>query len=194
MYTIKKKGSKNIPVITIKDYVDMKGYCPKVDFCVVYDEEGFHVHFDVYEKNPRREENEHFGYIWYDSCVEWFIVFDKEHSERYFNFEVNANAKTTFGFRLSGIDCIDATPEDAESLGIKTEILEDKWTVDYTVPFSLIKKFIPDYEFKTGMILPSNVYKCGDKTDSPHFGCWKMVDRENPNFHKPEYFGKMIIE
>lgn len=193
MYTIKKKGSRDIPVITITDYVDMNGYCPRVDFNVVYDEQGFHVHFDVYEKNPRREEKENFGNIWHDSCVEWFVIFDSEHCERYFNFEVNANAKTIFAFRLSGTDYVQATEEDAKSLGIKTEILDDRWTVDYTVPFSLIKKYIPDYEFKPGMILPSNVYKCGDETDFPHFGCWKMVDREKPNFHKPEYFGKMII-
>ena len=54
MYTIKKKGSENIPTITITDYIDPNGYCPKIVFSVTYSDEGFHVHYDAYEKNPKR--------------------------------------------------------------------------------------------------------------------------------------------
>ena len=81
----------------------------------------------------------------------------------------------------------------AEMLDIKVEILEECWTVDLTVPFEFIKKHIPDYEFKKGLKHPANVYKCGDETEFPHWGCWKMVSREKPDFHIPSYFGTMTI-
>lgn len=194
MYTIKKKGSENIPEIVITDYINPDGYCPKIVFGVTYSEVGFHVHFDAYEKNPKCVINEHFGPVHLDSCLEWFINFDPENTDKYINFEVNSAGFINFSLRVDRNNDEKFTLEDAECLGIKTEILEDRWTLDYTVPFEFIKKYYPHYEFKTGAVLPSNVYKCGDETEVEHYGCWKMVDREKPDFHKPEYFGRMIIE
>ena len=194
MYTIKKKGSDNIPTITITDYIDNGGYCTKVVFSVTYSDEGFHVHYDAYEKNPKRVMTKHFDPVHLDSCVEWFINFDPEHTGNYINFEVNANGVINFAWRPDRYTGEPFTKDEADSLNIKTEILDDKWTVDYTVPFALIKKYTPEYEFKKGAVLPSNVYKCGDETEVEHYGCWKMVDREKPDFHRPEYFGRMIIE
>ncbi len=194
MYTIKKKGSDNIPTITITDYIDPKGYCPKIVFSVTYSEMGFHVHFDACEKNPKRVINEHFGPVHLDSCLEWFVNFDPSHTSKYINFEVNAGGIINFSLRVDRNNDEKFTLEDAECLNIKTEILDDMWTLDYTVPFTFIKKYMPEFEFKKGAVLPSNVYKCGDETETEHYGCWKMVDREKPDFHKPEYFGRMIIE
>lgn len=194
MYPIKKKGSSDIPVITLTDYIKPNGYCPKVEFSVCYDTEGFHAHFKVHEKNPKATKTKHFEHVHLDSCAEWFINFDPNHTDRYFNFEVNANGVLNASFRKDRYDSIDLTREDAESLNIKTEILDDFWTVDYTISFDFIKKYIPDYEMKPGLKLPSNVYKCGDETEFPHHGCWCMVDREHPDFHIPSYFGTMFVE
>ena len=194
MYIIKKKNSTDIPTITITDYINPDGYCPKVVFNVTYSEEGFHVHFDAYESNPKRVITEHFGPVHLDSCLEWFINFDPERTDNYINFEVNANGVINFAWRPDRYSGEAFTTEEAESLNIKTEIFTDKWTVDYTVPFSLIKKYMPEFELKRGAVLPSNVYKCGDETESEHYGCWKMVNMEKPDFHRPEYFGRMIIE
>lgn len=194
MYTIKKKDSPDIPSITITDYITPDGYCPKVVFNVTYSDEGFNVHFDVYENNPKRVIKEHFGPVHLDSCVEWFVNFDPEHTNNYINFEVNANGVINFAWRPDRYSGEVFTAEEAESLNIKTEILDGKWTVDYTVPFTLIKKYMPGFKLRKGAALPSNVYKCGDETEVEHYGCWKMVNREKPDFHKPEYFGKMIIE
>lgn len=194
MYIIKNKNSVDIPEIVVTDYINPEGYCPKIVFNVTYSNEGFHVHFDAYEKNPKRVMTEHFQSVHLDSCLEWFINFDPEHTDKYINFEVNANGVMNFALRADRYEKGTFTDEDAECLGIKTQILEDRWTVDYTVPFTFIKKHLPDFEFKKGAVLPSNVYKCGDETEFEHYGCWKMVDREKPDFHRPEYFGKMIIE
>ncbi len=194
MYTIKKKGSADIPVITITDYIDPNGYCPKIVFSATYSDKGFHAHFDAYEKNPRATKTQHLELVNNDSCLEWFMNFDPIHTDRYFNFEMNANGIANIAFRKDRYDKMPLTVEDIESMDIKTEIFEDYWTLDYTVPFELIKKYIPDYEFKTGLEHPANVYKCGDETEFPHFGCWCMVNREKPDFHIPSYFGRMTIE
>ena len=39
-----------------------------------------------------------------------------------------------------------------------------------------------------------NFYKCGDKQVEPHYLSWNPVLTDNPDFHRPEYFGKVIFE
>lgn len=194
MYTIKKKGSADIPTITITDYINPDGYCPKIVFYATYSDKGFHTHFDAYERNPRAVVTQHQGPVCNDSCLEWFMNFDPVHTDRYFNIEMNAKGTANIAFRKDRYDKTPLTVEDIESMDIKTKVFEDYWTLDYTVPFELIKKYIPDYEFKTGVECPANVYKCGDETEAVHYGCWSMVNIEKPDFHMPAYFGRMIIE
>lgn len=194
VYYIKEKEAEPKEIITITDYYDMgNDYRPKVDFNLTYDNEGFHAHFDVYEKNPKAVYTKHFEPTHKDSCVEWFIFFAPDMCNRYFNFEVNANGVVNVSFRVDRYDKIDLTEEDAESFGIVTEIKEDYWTVDYTIPFDFIKKYIKGYEFKRDVILKSNVYKCGDETEFEHYGCWGMGAKDEPDFHTPQYFKEMKV-
>ncbi len=195
MYKISEKNSGEIQVLKVENYYkNEQEYYPVVEFSVCYSEEGFHAKFKTYEKNPKAVATEHFQPVHLDSCVEWFVNFYPEKCDRYFNFETNANGVVNAHFRKDRKDKTPLTVEDANSLNIKTEVLNDYWTVEYTVTFDFIKKFIPDYEFKKGMELKSNVYKCGEETEVPHFGMWQEIKREKPDFHQPDDFGVMVIE
>ncbi len=196
MYNIVNENTNNIPTLEVSHYYkNLKSdYEPKVEFSVCYNEDGFHAHFKVWEKNPRAVQTEHFAPVHTDSCVEWFACFAPELSENYFNFEVNANGVMNVSFRKNRSEnVVDLCEEDVLSLGITTEILDEFWTVDYTVPYALMEKYIPGYKFKTGGHILANVYKCGDETDRPHWGCWNMTDPEKLDFHRPEYFKEMYI-
>ena len=191
MYYIKDKGIEQKEIITITDYLDIGNqYRPKVEFNLTYSDVGFHVHFDVFEKNPLARYTEHFSPVCRDSCVEWFINFDPKITGRYFNFEVNAKGTMDLAYRLNRYDYVMVTNEDIKALNIITKVKKDSWSVDYTVSFDFIKKYITDYEFKKGMILKSNVYKCGEDTEFEHYGCWSKVDSD---FHAPQYFEEMQI-
>ncbi len=195
MYTIVKEGSGEVPALSIEHYYPSgHGYEPKVAFAVCYNEQGFHAHFDVFEAKPLATKTKHFELVNEDSCVEWFVKFAPELSDNYFNFEVNSIGTMNVSFRKNRHENkINLTEEDVKSLNIQAQVFEDFWTVDYTVPFELIKKYIPGYEFKTGTYILANAYKCGDLTEFPHFGCWNMTDPEKCDFHRPEYFEKMNI-
>jgi hypothetical protein len=41
----------------------------------------------------------------------------------------------------------------------------------------------------TGVQWRANFYKCGDKTSHPHWLTWSVVDKPEPDFHRPEFFG-----
>ncbi|HEX9250722.1 MAG TPA: carbohydrate-binding family 9-like protein, partial [Ignavibacteriaceae bacterium] len=38
-----------------------------------------------------------------------------------------------------------------------------------------------------------NFYKCGDETEFKHYGMWSLIENSTPDFHLPEYFGKIIF-
>ena len=195
MYKIIEKNAGEVPVLKVKNYYKNEGnYYPEIEFSVCYDEDGFHAKFKVPEKNPKAVMTKHFEKVNLDSCVEWFVNFAPDICDRYFNFEVNANGVFNTCLRKDRHDKILLTEEDMDSLNAKTEIFEDFWTVEYTVGFDFIKKYIPGYEFKKGAMLKSNVYKCGDETEFPHYGMWQEIKREKPDFHQPGDFGTMIIE
>ena len=173
---------------------DKNGYKPEVIFDLDMCEDGFVMHISVPESNPRREHTEHLHFVHEDSCVEWFVNFMPEKCDKYFNFEVNANGIMNVSFRKDRYEAQDLTLEDIASLGIKANIYAQNWEVTYTVPFHIIKKYIPEYQFEEGMTISTNFYKCGNKTEFPHYGIWHPYPLEKPDFHRPEYFGAVVLE
>ena len=194
MYKI-LKNTGEIPLIKVENYYENEAkYYPDVEFSVCYDDVGFHAKFKVFEKAPKADATKHFEPVHLDSCVEWFVNFAPEICDRYFNFEINANGVLNAHFRKGRHDKLPLTVGDAEALNIKAQVFDDFCNVYYTVTFDFIKKFIPTYEFKQGMKLKSNVFKCGEAVVKPHFGMWQEIKREKPDFHQPDDFGTMIIE
>lgn len=194
MYKIKKEGVLPKEIISIDDYCNTgNDYRPRADFNVVYNDKGFHVHFDVYESNPKADYVNNFDPVCCDSCVEWFVYFDPDICDRYFNFEVNSNGVMDVAFRKDRYIFDKLTDEDIASFNIVTEVKDDIWSVDYTIPYEFIEKYIKDYKFRSGAKLIANVYKCCSVQPIRHCGCWAMVDRNAPDFHKPEYFKTMEI-
>jgi hypothetical protein len=173
---------------------DKNGYKPDVTYELGVDDMGFHMYIKAKERNPRRVETEHQKMICEDSCVEWFANFMPEACDRYFNFEMNANGATYAAFRKDRYEYQMLTEEDIKEMQIRTEIREEDWIVQYRVPFSLIRKYIPQYQFREGMKISTNFYKCGDKTSMPHYGIWKEFPIEAPDFHLPQFFGEVILE
>ena len=173
---------------------DENGYKPKVVYELSMNEDGFVMHITVPESDPKRVKTEHLQFVHEDSCVEWFVNFMPEKCDRYFNFEVNANGIMNVAFRKDRYDKQLLTLEDIVSLGIKADIYAEHWEVAYTVPFTLIQKYIPEYQFEEGMTIRANFYKCGDLTEFNHYGVWNPLPLDKLDFHQQEYFGKIVLE
>lgn len=168
-------------------------YKPETYFELSVTEEGFAMHITVHETDPRREHREHLSFVFEDSCVEWFVNFMPEKCDRYFNFEVNANGAMNAAFRKDRYDKQLLSPDEIETFGIQTRIWDTYWEVDYVIPFALIEKYIPDYQYCEGMTARVNFYKCGDKTKYPHYGVFSTIPLEKPDFHRPEYFKEIVM-
>jgi len=169
-------------------------YTPEVFVNIVYDDEGFIVKFNVNEKNPTRTKTEHFEFVHEDSCVEFFVNFDPENSDKYINFETNANGVMNVAFRSDRYDFKRLEISEIESFNITPEIKEDYWTITYKIGFDFIKKYYPGFDIDKVKYIKGNIYKCGDKTPIEHYMSYFEVKCEKPDFHRPEYFGRIDIE
>lgn len=135
------------------------------------------------------------GRQWEDSCVEVFI--QDPDGAPYYNFEINALGKV---LACKGPERHNRTPRPAEEMeqilrftqmeggpleheGIHT------WRVGVIIPFYLIG-IDPENLPRS---IRANFYKCGDKTAHPHFLSWSPVETPKPDFHRPEFFGELIL-
>ena len=45
----------------------------------------------------------------------------------------------------------------------------------------------------SGLRLRGNFYSCGDLSPAPYYAAWSEVDTGTPDFHRPEYFGELLL-
>ena len=133
--------------------------------------------------------------VYEDSCVEFFVSFDKVN---YYNLEFNcigtilgAHGKNRNSRQQLDIDLLRKI-KVKPSLGTnKINIVDSKtkWTLDAVIPISVFKfSNLTSLKHKTAYC---NFYKCGDKQVVPHFLSWNPVLTDEPDFHRPEYFGEL---
>ena len=76
---------------------------------------------------------------------------------------------------------------------IKSFKTDTHWGIDLYVPNDTIDDIYGGESLGEGSKLLLNLYKCGDKTEKPHYGSWTEVNNPKPNFHMPEYFCEVEI-
>ena len=145
------------------------------------------------ETNLRAVEDEN-GEVCNDSCMEFFYK-PSPWDTRYFNFEINPKGTMHLGL---GADRFERTMiAERKSLDIVTKIDECGWTVKYYIPDNFIEELFPDEEKlssgNTTYVAKANFYKCGDKTDKPHYAMWSNIETVLGDFHVPDFFGTLVF-
>lgn len=170
-------------------------YRPETTFRAGWNETGIRVLMECREADPLRRVTEPNGNVWCDSCMEFFLAPGEKARDGYFNFEMNSNGALLLGWGVSDTDFV-FSDFPREKISLRAEVFADRWTLDLTVPFELVKYHMPGFEPKPGMVLHGNFYKCGDETAQPHFGCHFPIDAEQvkqPCFHMPDYYGELLL-
>lgn len=157
-----------------------------------WSEEGIHVHLACKEKRIRMEGKEKLSPIWEDSCLEFFIR--PTEDMHYLNIEFNPNCCIFLGYSMRKPNITRLIlPNHMETFRPVVNFTQDGWEITYIVPFSLIQNFFTTFEPKSGLQFYGNCYKCGDKTEIPHYLMWNPLPLEC-SFHSPEHFGRLILE
>ena len=176
-------------------------YKPIVKLFAVYSEEYLWICFEVKGDFFRAKARVDQEAVWEDSCVEFFISTDGENGHVseldtiYRNFE----------FNVLGV-CLSAVGTKSERVMLSTGEMKRilrfpsiersnlpsegdciDWSLSVAIPLRLLG-------IKPGSSFTANFYKCGDLTAHPHFLSWSSIDAADPDFHLPQFFGRMELE
>lgn len=182
------------PKAEIACYKWTEGYSPKAFAQLVYVKNlGFALHMEAYESDPKAVYTVYNQDVYKDSCLEFFVNFNPEQP-LYINFEMNANGAFLSALRpgRKGKKPIHEILSDLPA--VRSERSDDHWSVDAFFTLAQIETLFGKSVFNAGDVIKGNFYKCGDETPIPHFGMWSPVELEQPDFHRPEFFGTLIIE
>ena len=173
------------------------GYEPKsFGQAVWHNDNDLRIKLTCFEKEPLITKRNFMDAVCEDSCLEFFFSLDSSKPDVYVNLEANAGGAALMNIN-SKLGTVEKKSLD-KILGYvpfySPEILDDRWSIEFHLTREELKKIFPDVEVKKGLEFSANIYKCGDKTDIPHFGMWNYVGTDSPSFHQPAYFGKLIID
>lgn len=156
---------------------------------------GFVLRMTCKETDPRAVYTEYNQPVYTDSCLEFFAAWDRG-SDKYLNMEMNAKGTLLSCVgkdRYERVPTLDACGELPKVQGFADE---DEWGIVARIPFSVIKGVygIGEEVLAPGYTFRGNFYKCGDETAVVHYGSWSRVGTKTPDFHRPEYFGELVID
>ena len=157
---------------------------------------GFICKMYVDEVAPAAVCREADGPVCNDSCMEFFVSFD---GESYLNLEANSIGTKCMGFGPGRHGRLRVKERVPGGFRADPEVGEAGWSVTYYLPFDELSLFYPGIsaaDFAPGATFTANFYKTGsaEVTGVEHYGMWSECLTENPDFHRPEYFGTCVME
>lgn len=183
--------------INCVNWEDKYPYHPITVFSMAYSDKFLYVNYFVRCNYLRAVNYKNNSPVAEDSCVEFFL--QTPGSEEYWNFEFNCIGAINASHRKDRKHPIRLT--DMELATVKRyatcgnnpfQELEGifNWGLAIAIPFELIGVDVS----KRPIEMKGNLYKCASATSMPHYLSWATIKTDKPDFHRPEYFGKIILE
>lgn len=185
---------QQIGVLNWKNYP----YKPEVKFKIGHTGQTIALKFSVAESYIRAMETRTNGEVYKDSCVEFFISFD---GLNYYNFEFNCIGTIHLAYGPGRQNRKHIDPKIVGKIIAKstlgTKPFDEKngdfvWELSVLIPVGCFQ--FDSIQNLTGLEATANFYKCGDATSEPHFVTWNLIGTESPDYHRPEFFGKIRFE
>ncbi len=185
----------NRSAIDVLNWPDTYPYRPITYFNIARSEDSIFIKYSVSGTMLKAVYSKDHSPVHEDSCVEFFCM--PEGAEKYTNFEFNCIGTCSASSRKGrSEDVVPFSEEDMKtierypSIGNKPfkemEGMFD-WDLTVKIPMKLMKLDPDNLPEK----IRANFYKCADDTDSMHFVSWSPIETENPDFHRPEFFGEL---
>lgn len=166
---------------------------PCTTFAMAHTEEALLVRFEVEEEHVVGRSVQTHGPVYRDSCVEFFVR--EPQTDHYYNFEMNCIGTVLAARRLSRSQKEYLSAGQMQKIKIRPSLPagvpfegSGRWSIEAEIPFEILGiEGVPAR-------LEGNFYKCGDLTPVPHYVSWSPIDTPAPDFHRPEFFGEIVIE
>lgn len=192
-------GAGVAPVkLDIANWSESYPYKPSVSFRIGHTGDAILIAWEVDEKDVRAMAGDN-GAVWEDSCVEFFISFNG--GATYYNIECNCRGGMLCGHGSGKTGRVNAPTENLTQVlrhttlgpdAFDTRSADSPWEMSMIIPLRLFGDDAP--ASLDGVTASGNFYKCGDELPHPHFLSWSPVKVDSPNFHLPEFFGKIVFD
>jgi hypothetical protein len=203
VHFIKAEDASSYPDISELNFTELKHhlwsekypdfYSSRVAVCGIA-EKGILVCFEADEPSPRAVFENRDDPVYNDSCMEFFFQ-PFADDERYINFEINPNGAylSAVGYDRNGRAFLRKISGCAPC--VKACISDSGWSAELFVPEQLISDvFGRKYSVTEAEYIRANFYKCGDLTPLPHYASLFPVNTPEPDYHRPEFFGKIFFD
>ena len=198
-YTAKKTDSKMTMVDNRWDFAECgaldcvwEDYYPSpytTSFRMVHSEEGINVKISTDEWPLRTFYMYQGGEVCEDSCAEFFFT-PNMTDEEYFNLEVTAVGTPLLGVGAGRAPRRVKLNVNGTGIEIETRILPERgWELLLFIPYSFMRRHFSG----VGSVMRANFYKVGNLTARKHYSAWNKLEIPMPDFHHPEFFGKIIL-
>lgn len=174
-------------------------YRPDVSFRIAHTDDAILLHYRVTEDSVRARYGGDNGSVWTDSCVEFFSI--PAGDGIYYNLECNCIGTVLLaaGPERNHREAapLEITGQVKRWTSLGRETFEERvgactWEVALLIPYRAFFKHTITH--LGGATVRANFYKCGDELQKPHFLSWNPIHTENPDFHRPDFFGTLEFE
>lgn len=169
----------------------------------LYDDAALYLQYHVEDARISATATEPNGPVWEDSCVELFGAPGPDGSPHYFNFEANCVGTVHLGFGPDRRDRTLIDPDLAASIRVETSVEgptkapspdDDGWWLAAALPFETLAAFTGvDVAPDSGTTWRGNFHRLDGEPD-PGFAAWNPVAAPDPDFHRPDSFGRLAFE
>ena len=151
---------------------------------------GIALRMSCRESDPVARHTEYGDEVWVDSAMECFLAARKGGD--YINVEMNSAGNRLVGVG-PGRENRRVIDEFFPCPPVKATVLPGEWHAETYISEADLQKIFPGFECKKGTVTYGNFFKVGEETGRPHYGMWSTIISQNPDFHRPEYFSKIIF-
>lgn len=158
------------------------------------DNTGLYIHLFCAERSPVSAETKLDGMVCLDSCMEFFFgMRDQDSADtRYLNIECNSLGVTHIGFGEGRHGRVFLDSLGVERFPVSVNIGENGWELFEFVPEASLKVIFALDRIDENTVMMGNFYKCDENANAP-FGSWSPITAPQPDFHRPECFGRIVI-
>ena len=137
-----------------------------------------------------------------DSCAEFFLQPGQQPGVGYFNFEINCVGAMLLAHGTGRHGRVFLPSHVAQQVRIRHSMPgptkqrapgDDSWHIEATVPLRALADYAKVPLPSSGAEWQGNFYRCADDSSNPQWSCWNLIEIETPDFHRPEFFGRLLF-
>lgn len=138
--------------------------------------------------------------VYRDSCTEFFVA--PRPDRGYFNLEINCVGAMLLAYGTGRLGRTFLAAEVARQVAIwhsipglikREEESDCCWEIEAVIPYTVLRAHV---DFETpglGSEWRGNFYRCADGSSNPQWSCWNQIETDYPDFHRPEFFGRLLF-